>query len=192
MPETPDAPTANSNPFRILLIEDDMNIARMIRANIDKARMQYRHAINGRSGLVALEEQQPHLVLLDLMLPDMNGYEICSRIRQISNVPIIMVTARTENNDQMRGLQCGADDYITKPFDPSLLMARIASQLRRAHRYNIAEENESQDWAKCQACGYMGPPEKFEEIDDRFQLKHKCPHCGVAARDASAFRILVS
>jgi DNA-binding response OmpR family regulator len=104
-----------------------------------------------------------------------------------------MVTARTETGDQLRGLKCGADDYVTKPFDPTVLLARIASHLRRNHRYNVVEnEVEKQDGAKCQACGYMGPQEKFEELDDRFQLRCTCPHCKTPVRELEAVQVKVN
>jgi DNA-binding response OmpR family regulator len=165
----------------------------MIQANIQKARMEFCHATYGEAGLALLEEKQPHLVLLDLMLPDMTGYDVCARIRRHSNVPVIMVTARTETGDQLRGLQCGADDYVIKPFDPTVLLARIASHLRRNHRYNAVEnEVEKQEWAKCQACGYMGPQEKFEELDDRFQLRCTCPHCKTPVRELEAVQVKVN
>jgi DNA-binding response OmpR family regulator len=79
------ATSSQTAPFRILLIEDDLHVARLIQANVQKARMEFCHATYGEAGLALLEEKQPHLVLLDLMLPDMNGYDVCARIRQHSN-----------------------------------------------------------------------------------------------------------
>ena len=188
-------PTATAGPFRVLAIEDDLSIARLLQVNLQKAQMQFRHAGCGDLGLKVMEEFQPHLVLLDLNLPDISGYEVCSRIRQKSHVPVIMMTARIEPQDQMRGLGCGADDYVTKPFDLPLLMARVATHLRRAHRYSVTEASPSAapapprmavsqaasqahgPWSKCGRCGYMGPNQKFEELAERFQLKRVCPNC---------------
>ncbi len=183
--------TPNAAAFRVLAIEDDLSIARLLQANIIKAGMQFRHAAAGAVGLKALEEFQPHLVLLDLMLPDISGYEVCARIRQSSHIPVIMITARNQAEDHLQGLKCGADDYVTKPFDLALLMARVATHLRRAHRYNAslsaptdsstpvasARDAVPFGWSKCPQCSYMGPHGKFEELDERFQLKRACPHC---------------
>ena len=171
-------------PYRILLIEDDAHVARMIGVNIAKARMGFRHCADATSGLSALNEFEPHLVLLDVMLPDGNGYDVCAKIRESSNVPVIMVTACAQAEDHLRGLKCGADDYITKPFDPRVLLAHIGSHLRRAHRYSITQQDldkagqqSAQRWNQCGDCNYMGPAEKFEQIDERFQMKLQCPHC---------------
>jgi CheY-like chemotaxis protein len=183
--------TQGQAPFSILIVEDDAHIARLLSVNIQKARMQPWHSPTGHGGLHLLEKHQPDLVLLDLMLPDLNGYEVCARMRQKSTVPIVMLTARTSPEDQLRGLKCGADDFVTKPFDITLLMARVASHLRRSLRYNphaasaITAPAEAsapsaaspKKWSTCRLCGYMGPSEKFEELDDRFQLKSTCPHC---------------
>ena len=178
------SPATAKTPYRILLIEDDAHIARMIGVNIAKARMGFRHASDAAAGLSALHEFEPHLILLDVMLPDGNGYDLCAKIRETSNVPVIMVTARTQAEDHLRGLKCGADDYITKPFDPRVLMAHIGSHLRRAHRYSItqrdldrASQQAGQRWNQCGECHYMGPADKFEQIDERFQQKLQCPHC---------------
>ena len=187
MTTTTQIPTARETaktPYRILLIEDDAHVARMIGVNIAKARMGFRHCADANSGLAAAHEFEPHLILLDVMLPDGNGYDVCAKIRETSNVPVIMVTARTQAEDHLRGLKCGADDYITKPFDPRVLMAHIGSHLRRAHRYSItqqdldkASQQTAQRWNQCSKCSYMGPAEKFEQIDERFQMKLQCPHC---------------
>ncbi len=170
--------------FNVLVIEDDANIARLVEANLQKAKLECRHAPNGRDGLIAFAQREPHLVLLDLMLPDTNGYEVCAKIRQRSGVPIIMMTARTQTEDQLHGLKVGADDYVTKPFDPQLLVARVVAQLRRVHRYDASAEQKAgeaggapSNWSTCHDCGYMGPNEKFEELSETFRLTMVCPHC---------------
>lgn len=170
--------------YNILLIEDDPHIARLVEANLQKAGLYCHHASDGKSRLFAFGQHTFHLVLLDLMLPDTNGYDICTRIRQTSAVPIIMITARDGAEDQLHGLKVGADDYVTKPFDPKLLVARVAANLRRVHRYSAPEEAATasrggvpEGWSKCPSCQYMGPNAKFEEINDQFKMSMRCPHC---------------
>ncbi len=179
--------------YNILLIEDDPHIARLVEANLQKAGFYCYHASDGKSGLFAFNQQTFHLVLLDLMLPDTNGYDICTRIRQTSAVPIIMITARDGAEDQMHGLKVGADDYVTKPFDPKLLVARVAANLRRVHRYSAAEEAATanrggvpEGWSQCQSCQYMGPNAKFEELNDQFKMSMKCPNCNAKLPGDSA------
>jgi DNA-binding response OmpR family regulator len=176
-------PLASFGTPQILVVEDDPHIARLLEVNILKAGFGCRVENNGRLGLYAFEQMQPHLVVLDLMLPDATGYEICTKIRKSSVTPIIMLTARCEPRDQLQGLKVGADDYITKPFDLTLLMARIATHLRRAYRYGVAVEDEAtasgkpSNWLTCDGCGYMGPRDKFEEIGDLGLATFACPHC---------------
>ncbi len=176
--------------FQVLLIEDDPHIARLIETNLTKAKLGCISTNNGRAGLQALQSRTVDLVLLDLMLPDMTGYEVCSKIRETSNVPIIMATARSQPEDEMQGLRVGADDYVTKPFDPKLLVARVVAQLRRANRYSAPAEIEGADapvanrvptgWMKCGDCGYLGPKEKFESLNDQFRVVRECPNCSKA------------
>ena len=178
-------PTATFGKPQVLVVEDDPHIARLLEANLEKAGLGCRIEGNGRSGLYAFEQMQPHLVLLDLMLPDATGYEICAKIRQTSATPIIMITARSEARDELQGLKLGADDYITKPFDINLLMARIATQLRRVYKYGVAVEGQASrtasgrpaNWLTCGNCNYMGPRDKFEEIGDQGLATFSCPHC---------------
>ncbi|WP_157947663.1 response regulator transcription factor [Abditibacterium utsteinense] len=187
LPKTPAPkrfePTAFFGTPQILVVEDDPHIARLIEVNLQKAGFGCRVENNGRLGLHAFEQMQPHLVVLDLMLPDATGYEICAKIRKTSATPIIMVTARSEPRDQLQGLKVGADDYITKPFDVTLLMARVAAQLRRVYRYGVAVEGESSaaarpaGWLSCDGCSYMGPRDKFEEIGAQGLATFACPHC---------------
>ena len=191
---TAQAPEAARLNYHVLVIEDDPNIARLVGANLQKIGLSYHHAGDGEAGLFAFKQRTPDLVLLDLMLPDTTGYDICKRIRdgadkKSSCVPIIMMTARGELEDQLQGFKVGADDYVTKPFDPKTLVARVVAQLRRANRYNAEMETQAStralptDWRTCEKCNYMGPKEKFEELTDSFVLKVTCPHCNARLTD---------
>lgn len=121
-----------STPPRILAIDDDAAIAEMVSILLEGRGYSVVTAPNGREGLAILERDNIDLVLLDLMLPVMDGIEICRHIRESSNVPIIMLTARTETEKVVEGLEAGADDYLTKPFEPEELVARIRARVRRA------------------------------------------------------------
>jgi DNA-binding response OmpR family regulator len=116
---------------RILMIEDDHRLASMVRSYLRDAGFEVAVADDGASGLAHLERQPCDLVLLDLMLPDADGLELCRRIRALGTVPVIMVTARGDTTDRIVGLELGADDYLAKPFDPRELLARIRAVLRR-------------------------------------------------------------
>ena len=116
----------------ILLIEDEMRIARWLQTFIEKDGYEFLWASNGADGLRMALREKPDLVILDINLPQMDGWQVCEKIREKSDVPIIMVTARIADDDIVKGLQLGADDYVTKPFKPPVLMARIAANLRRA------------------------------------------------------------
>ena len=116
---------------RILMIEDDARLAAMVRTYLGDAGFEVAVADDAARGLRHLERQPYDLVLLDLMLPDADGLEVCRRIRAGSAVPIIMVTAKGETTDRVVGLELGADDYLAKPFDPRELLARVRAVLRR-------------------------------------------------------------
>ncbi len=117
---------------RILLVEDEEGIASFISLYLEKEGYDVEVAATGAEGLKSAHAEKPRAVLLDLMLPDIDGFEICRRLRAESDVPIIMLTARDAATDKVLGLELGADDYITKPFDPRELVARVKSVLRRA------------------------------------------------------------
>lgn len=166
--------------FSVLAIEDDLHIGRLLQANLSRAGFECRVEHTGACGIAAFEQMAPHLVLLDIGLPDATGYEICLKIRRTSSVPVIMLTGRDEASDQINGFKVGADDYITKPFEPALLMARVAAQLRRAYKYDAPEASDAppgSGWVTCDACSYMGPREKFEDINSQGFAVHKCPNC---------------
>lgn len=117
---------------RILIVEDEVNIATPVKTYLERAGFDVEHALNGTDALRMMEEQPPNLVVLDLNLPDVDGLEVCRRIRATSQVPIIMVTARDDDVDKIVGLEVGADDYMTKPFNVRELVARVKAILRRA------------------------------------------------------------
>jgi DNA-binding response OmpR family regulator len=117
---------------RILIIEDEANIASFVQLYLEKAGFGVEHAATGTAGLARAKAAPPTLVLLDLNLPDIDGLEVCRRLRGFSQVPILMLTARDDDVDKIVGLEVGADDYVTKPFNPRELVARIKTILRRA------------------------------------------------------------
>lgn len=119
---------------KILIIEDDADISMIEEAYLQAAGYETKIAEDGKTALKALEEETFSLILLDLMLPDISGYALCREIRDTVAVPILMVTARTESIDKIRGLGAGADDYIAKPFDPAELVARVHANLRQQER----------------------------------------------------------
>jgi two-component system KDP operon response regulator KdpE len=115
----------------ILVVDDDVPILRLVRAKLQADGYSVMTAGNGEDALSALEEERPDLVVLDLMMPGMDGFETMRRIREDSTIPIILLTARTGASDKIQGLDLGADDYVTKPFNPDELSSRIAAILRR-------------------------------------------------------------
>jgi two-component system, OmpR family, KDP operon response regulator KdpE len=116
----------------VLVADDDAPILRLVRAKLSADGYAVLTAMNGEEAVQLYEQERPDLVLLDLMMPVMDGFEAMQRIRQSANVPIILLTARSGAQDKIRGLDLGADDYITKPFNPDELSARVAAVLRRA------------------------------------------------------------
>ena len=118
-------------PRSILIVEDDKNIADLIRLYLEKEGMTCHVAGDGLEGLEKFHAVQPDLVMLDIMLPSMDGWSVCRKIRETSKVPIIMLTAKGELEDKVSGLEMGADDYITKPFETKEVLARIHAVLRR-------------------------------------------------------------
>ena len=116
----------------ILVVEDESSIASFVSLYLKNAGYGVRTASTGTEALAQVAAQMPGLIVLDLMLPDIDGIEVCKRIRQTSDVPILMLTARDEDVDKIIGLEVGADDYLTKPFNPRELVARVKSILRRS------------------------------------------------------------
>lgn len=116
----------------ILVVEDEKAIADILVFNLQREGYQTLEANNGADGLKLALEKSPDLILLDVMLPQMDGFEVCKRVRMSSQVPILMLTAREEETDKILGLELGADDYITKPFSMRELMARVKANMRRS------------------------------------------------------------
>jgi DNA-binding response OmpR family regulator len=116
---------------KILVIDDEPKIVEICQDYLIKAGFEVSHAYDGSTGLAIANRDQPDLVVLDLMMPDMDGLDVCRQLRRESNVPIIMLTARVEEADKLIGLEMGADDYMTKPFSPRELVARVRTVLRR-------------------------------------------------------------
>ncbi len=136
---------------RILVVDDEERMVRFIRLNLEHDGFLVSEAFNGRQALEKLRDDTPDLILLDVMMPDMNGFEVLQMIREISNVPVIMLTAKGEEDDRIRGLELGADDYITKPFSPREMISRIKAVLRRTE-------------------GASGSMHGLIEVDDRLKI----------------------
>jgi len=116
----------------VLIIEDEPELVKVLRSYLEQAGFSVLSALRGDAGLSLWEQKKPDLVLLDLNLPGMDGLDVARAIRRSSSTPVIMLTARVEEADQLVGLELGADDYITKPFSPRLVVARVRALLRRA------------------------------------------------------------
>lgn len=124
--------------LKILVVDDDTNISELISLYLNKEGYETKEVADGKQALEVFEEFRPDLVILDIMLPGADGYDVCKEIRKKSRTPIIMLTAKGEVFDKVLGLELGADDYMVKPFDPKELMARVKAVLRR----NIAPVEE--------------------------------------------------
>jgi DNA-binding response OmpR family regulator len=118
--------------LQVLVVDDEAKITDVVSSYLRKSGYEPLVASDGAGAIRVVEREEPCLVILDLMLPDMSGEEVCRRLRSRSRVPIIMLTAKVEDADAVRGLTLGADDYVTKPFSPRQLMARVAAVLRRS------------------------------------------------------------
>jgi len=116
---------------RILVADDEERMVRFIRLNLEHDGFRVIEAFNGTQAINQIRSNLPDLVLLDVMMPDMNGFEVLKLIREVSSVPVIMLTAKGEEDDRVHGLELGADDYITKPFSPRELVSRVKAVLRR-------------------------------------------------------------
>ena len=139
------------NNRRILVVDDEERMVRFIRLNLEHDGFQVVEAFNGQQAMDRLRETLPDLVLLDVMLPDIDGFEVLRLIRENNEVPVIMLTAKGEEDDRVKGLELGADDYVTKPFSPRELVSRARAVLRRT------------DSARGQSSGLI-------EVDDRLKI----------------------
>ena len=124
---------------KILVVEDEKNIAQVLKYNLEKAGYEAEWASDGGQGLERALSGEFDLILLDIMLPVMNGFDVCAHVRRVSQVPIIFVTAREEEKDKIFGLDTGADDYVTKPFSFKELLARIRVNIRRHSSETVSE-----------------------------------------------------
>lgn len=125
---------------RVLVVDDDVKTVELVRLYLKRDGYQVLTAYDGIEALRLARESSPDLIVLDLMLPDMDGLEVCRILRHESDVPIIMLTAKTTDQDKLTGLGLGADDYVTKPFSPKVLVARVLAVLRRLPRERGPEE----------------------------------------------------
>lgn len=116
---------------RILVVDDEERMVRFIRLNLEHDGFQVSEAFNGKEAIQKIRDVTPDLILLDVMMPDLDGFEVLETVREVSNVPVIMLTAKGEEDDRVRGLELGADDYVTKPFSPRELVSRVKAVLRR-------------------------------------------------------------
>jgi len=123
----------SNKPPKILVVDDEAKIVEVVKSYLENSGYTVCEAYSGKEALEKFEKENPTLVILDLMLPDITGEEICKILRKRSRVPIIMLTAKVEEEDILKGLNMGADDYVTKPFSPRQLVARVEAVLRRAN-----------------------------------------------------------
>ena len=127
----------------VLIVDDEKNIVNIIAFNLKKEGYEVLTAGDGEEAVAIADEKNPDLILLDIMMPKMDGYEACRKIREKHNMPIIMLTARAEELDKVLGLEMGADDYVTKPFVPLELLARVNSHLRRYQKFlQLSSQNQ--------------------------------------------------
>jgi DNA-binding response OmpR family regulator len=143
------------NETRVLVVDDDDDIRNLVRTLLERTGATVRDAPNGRDGLREFHAWRPDLVVLDVNMPELDGWNVLERIRDMSEVPVLMLTARGEELERVRGLQAGADDYVVKPFGKQELVARVQALLRRASRGGAEEESASYadgylsiDWAQ--------------------------------------------
>ena len=136
---------------RILVVDDEPRMRRFMHMNLDLEGYHVIEASNGLEAITRVREDLPALVLLDVMMPEMDGFEALRMIREISNVPVIMLTVKSDEEDKVRGLELGADDYVTKPFGPREMASRIKAVLRRAEMPTSSDES-------------------IIKVDDRFQI----------------------
>ena len=129
---------------RVLVVDDEKMIVKGLRFSLEQDDMEVECAYDGEEALEMAKRNKYDLILLDIMLPKLTGLEVCQQIREFSDVPVIMLTAKGEDMDKILGLEYGADDYITKPFRPLELIARVKSQLRRYKKYNPAHSEDAE------------------------------------------------
>jgi len=131
----------------ILIVEDDANTASLVKTYLEREGFSTITAADGEKALLMAKQQKPGFVILDIMLPKIDGWEVCRQLRTFSNVPVLMLTAREEEIDRVTGLSLGADDYVVKPFSPRELVARVKAILRRFHS-TLVEKDEKLVYGK--------------------------------------------
>jgi DNA-binding response OmpR family regulator len=136
---------------KILVVDDEERMVRFIRMNLEHDGFLVSEALNGKQAISKMRDVTPDLILLDVMMPDVDGFDVLETIREVSNVPVIMLTAKGEEEDRVRGLELGADDYVTKPFSPRELVSRIKAVLRRTE-------------------GATGSMHELIEVDERLKI----------------------
>jgi DNA-binding response OmpR family regulator len=126
--------------YSVLIVDDDAKLVQLLKIYFEKEGFITYTAGDGLDAIIAVRERKPDILVLDLMLPGVDGWEVCRRIRRDSDVPILMLTARDEESDRLVGLEIGADDYVTKPFSPKEVVARAKAILRRTHKEVVRKE----------------------------------------------------
>lgn len=165
--------------IRILVVDDDPNISELLNIYLEKEGYEVRTAADGNEGVALFKAYSPDLVLLDIMMPRKDGWQVCREIREISSVPIIMITAKGETIDKVLGLELGADDFIVKPFDMKEVFARIKAVLRRYSNANTIN----------------GDVVKFDGIEiskSRFELKLRDVPVDIPPRELELIYFLAS
>ncbi|RYX85941.1 response regulator [bacterium] len=187
-------PQVTDAPFRILIVEDDPSVMRLAALQFKAAGIDIFVARDGIEAWDQLAQVDPHMVVTDVKMPRLSGHALVGRIRQVSVIPILIMTAEVSDEAQVQSFKMGADGYITKPFTPQLLTMRVVSILRRVYSYNngrvgrITSQNapsfDSQasgglpaGFVRCDSCGYVGPTWKFEKRDAQDNLIVSCPSC---------------
>lgn len=156
--------------YTILICDDDKDIVSALDIYLTSEGYRTLKAYNGREAIRAVEQNEVHLILMDVMMPELDGIRATAKLREGSNVPIILLTAKSEDADKILGLNIGADDYITKPFNPLEVVARVKTQLRRFQRYNPA----------------IGQPQEKNEFDIRGLIINKDSHrCTLFGKELS-------
>lgn len=137
------------NGLKVLVVDDDPNVKEIIRLYFERQLIQYVEASDGTEALAAVEREKPDIVVLDVMMPVMDGYETCRELNKQYDIPIIMLTAKGDEFDRVLGLELGADDYVTKPFSPRELVARIKAITRRLNGRKPSDEDEAKHAIDC-------------------------------------------
>jgi DNA-binding response OmpR family regulator len=149
----------SATPARVLVVDDDDDIRNLVRTLLERTGADVHAAANGRDGVREFHAWRPDLVILDINMPELDGWSVLERIRDMSDVPVLMLTARGDELERVRGLQAGADDYVVKPFGRQELVARVQALLRRASRAVTESEAETYadayltvDWSQARVC----------------------------------------